>query len=205
MKLIYGITVSNEIEEVKRLLSFLKKHTKDEIVVQYDTTKASPELITSIEEYDVYTVGYPFKNDFSEFKNHLNEFCEYRDADYIFQLDADEMISEFLIKSLKAIIEINPLIDLFNVPRINTVEGITDEHIEKWEWHLNSKKWINFPDYQGRIYRPNLKWYGNVHERIVGYKINSLLPESELYCIQHHKIIERQEKQNQFYQSFNAS
>jgi hypothetical protein len=109
------------------------------------------------------------------------------------------MISEYLVKSINSIIELNPTVDLFKVPRINTVEGLTDEHIEKWGWSINSKKWINFPDYQTRIYRSKLRWYKKVHEVIVGHKVSSVLPDSEQYCILHHKTIERQESQNKFY------
>jgi hypothetical protein len=58
---------------------------------------------------------------------------------------------------------------------------------------------INFSDYQGRIYKSGLKWSGKVHEKIIGSKKYSLLPEDFVYCIQHYKTIERQEKQNNYY------
>jgi len=58
---------------------------------------------------------------------------------------------------------------------------------------------INAYDMQGRIYRKGMSWYGKVHERIIGGQKFSSLPLDEEYCIQHHKTIERQEKQNNLY------
>ena len=110
------------------------------------------------------------------------------------------MISEYMIKNLHEILELNKEVDLIHVPRINTVSGLTDEHIKKWGWSVNEKGWVNFPDYQGRIYRKKMSWYGKVHERIIGGQKFATLPnDDEDYCIQHHKEISRQEKQNNFY------
>lgn len=199
MKLIYGITVSTEIDEIKRLLSFLKSHTTDPIIVQYDATKVTENLLHILKDYDVNVIGFPFNNDFSEFKNQLSVVAKALGGDYIFQLDADEMISEYMVKSIKSIIEMNPNVDLFSLPRINTVEGLTHDHIYKWGWYLNNRGYINFPDFQGRIYRSDMMWFGNVHEKIVGSKNSTLFPEEEIYCIQHHKTIKKQESQIMFY------
>jgi hypothetical protein len=47
-----------------------------------------------------------------------------------------------------------------------------------------------------------MSWYGKVHERILGgQKFSSLPTDDDDYCIQHHKTIERQEKQNNFYKT----
>ena len=106
-----------------------------------------------------------------------------------------------MVQNLHEILKLNPSVDLIFVPRINTVKNITQEHIDKWGWKINEKNWINFPDTQGRIYRKGMSWYGKVHERIIGGQRFSSLPTDEEYCIQHHKSIERQEKQNNFYNS----
>ncbi len=60
---------------------------------------------------------------------------------------------------------------------------------------------INFPDYQWRIYKniPTIKWINKVHERLNGFKIYSTLPPLDEFCLLHPKTIERQEKQNEFY------
>ena len=89
------------------------------------------------------------------------------------------------------------------MPRVNTVEGLTQEHINKWHWQVNEKGWVNFPDYQGRIWRnrPNIMWKNKVHEVLTGYKEHTYLPTEEEFCFYHHKKIDRQEKQNKFYES----
>ncbi len=60
---------------------------------------------------------------------------------------------------------------------------------------------INFPDYQWRLYqnKPDIKWKNKVHERLVGFKSYSQLPADISWCLMHHKEINRQEKQNMFY------
>ena len=73
-------------------------------------------------------------------------------GDYVFHLDADEIPHETLIEQLHTILDMND-IDLVWIPRINTVEGITQEHIDKWGWKVTSKGWINYPDYQARVYK----------------------------------------------------
>ena len=105
------------------------------------------------------------------------------------------------MKNIKGILEANPTIDLYWVPRVNTVDGITQEHINKWRWNVNEKGWVNFPDYQGRIWRnrPNIMWKNPVHEVLVGYKEHTQLPAEEEFSFYHPKEIDRQEKQNKFY------
>lgn len=204
MKISFGITVSTELNEIKELVPFIlknKKH-KDEIIILYDEKNGNPEVLDFLLPFNdnpnVQTWRSNDWNDnFADWKNKLNSYCS---GDYILQLDADEMISEYLVKNIHEIILLNPEIDLYYLPRINTVDGITEEHIKKWGWRLDSENRINHPDYQGRLYKKSLMWEGKVHERIVGFSKYSLLPtEEDLYCIQHHKTITKQEKQNNYY------
>ncbi len=205
MKISFAITVCNEYEEIKQLVPFLIKNKRinDEIVILYDNKNGDERVIDFLLEFNklpnVQTWrSFDFNNDFAEWKNKLNEYCT---GDYIFQLDADELISEYMVKNIDQIIEANEEIDLFFVPRINTVKGLTEEHVKKWRWNVDAEGRVNFPDYQGRIYRSSLKWGGKVHERIVGAKFYSLLPTEEMYSLSHHKTINRQEKQNDFYEN----
>ena len=205
MKISFAITVCNELEEIKRLVPFLLKHKRaqDEIVVLYDDTNGNPEVLDFLLPYNKFPNVqtwrcFDWNNNFSDFKNILNGYCK---GDYIYQLDADEIISEYMVKNLHKILEMNPGVDLIFVPRINTVDGLTEGHIKKWGWNVNDKGHINFPDSQGRVFRKGMSWYGKVHERIYGGQKFSSLPLDEEYCIQHHKTIERQEKQNNYYQS----
>ena len=98
-------------------------------------------------------------------------------------------------------IDNNPEVDIFWVPRINKVEGLTQAHIDKWGWNVDPKGRVNFPDYQCRILRniKEIKWENKVHEVLKGHKTESHLPANNEFCIHHPKTIERQEKQNEFY------
>jgi glycosyltransferase involved in cell wall biosynthesis len=199
----YAITACNEHIELERLLDQLHEHIRpeDEIVVQLDNT-ATDEVKKVAEKYNVgnlyhyHRIIFGLNNDFSAFKNNLKEHCL---RDYIFQIDADEYLSDQLIENIHQILELNPDIELYAVSRINTVEGVTQDHIQKWGWNVNVDGWVNYPDYQTRILKniPEIKWINKVHERLVGSKVNIALPEG--YDLIHPKTIERQEKQNNYY------
>jgi hypothetical protein len=211
MKISYAIPVCNEREEIERLLSFLieNKRDKDEIVIFYDVVNGTKEVweylrtitlgltYNPIEHHPIRWYSYDFDGDFSEMKNELTEMCT---GDYIFQIDADELPHKYLVDYLHEILDMNN-IDVMRVPRINTVKGITEEHIQKWGWNVNEKEWVNFPDYQWRIYRRNdsIRWKNKVHEVLEGYKTMANFPPSEEFSLYHPKTIERQEKQNNYY------
>ena len=202
MKISYAITVCNELEEVKRLVNFLlsSKREEDEIVILFDKQNGSIQVRQYISDLpkQVTVQRSNFSGHFADWKNLLNSFCE---GDYIFQIDADELPNEELINGLPYILEINQDVDVFRVPRVNTVEGLTPQHIQKWGWNVNEKGWVNWPDYQWRIYKntPEIKWKNKVHEVLEGYKTMTLLPLHEDYSIYHPKTIDRQEKQNNYY------
>jgi glycosyltransferase involved in cell wall biosynthesis len=202
----YAITVCNELEEITKLLNFLQQRIteQDEIVVQYDEENVTPEVLDYLKIMDKMhsnhtVVGFPLNKDFASFKNNLKSHCT---KDYIFQIDADELPSEFMVENLGTVLERNP-VDLVFVPRINTVEGLTEKHIKKWGWRVDDQNRINFPDYQTRIYRrtEDITWMNKVHERITGYDNFSNFPAQDEWCLTHHKSIDKQEKQNDFYET----
>ena len=199
LRISYAITACNEHVELDRLLDQLTNNIRpeDEIVVQMDTT-ATNEVVSVIEKYNLIKYYYPLNNDFATFKNNLSKHCT---KEFIFQIDADEYPHPFLLESLPEILEYNYNVDVFLTPRINTVEGLTEQHIQQWGWNVNDKGWVNFPDYQWRIWKNSnkIKWINKVHERLDGFNEYSVLPQSEEYCLFHPKDIKRQEKQNQFY------
>lgn len=201
----YAVTVCNEINEITNLINFLHPRLKkdDEILVQYDSDSATNQIkdylkIIAQLHKNIRVIEFPLNKDFASFKNNLKNHAN---GIFIFQIDADEMPSEYLIENIHSFLEYNKDVDLFFVPRINTVEGLTKKHIDKWRWKVNENGWVNFPDYQTRLYRrtSEIEWQGKVHERIVGYNTLSVLPQEEIYCLYHHKQIERQEKQNELY------
>ena len=204
MKISYAITVCNELEEIKRLIPFLykRKRPEDEICVLLDKPKVSQSLLDILywwSSNDWITLKESvFQGHFANWKNELTKMCS---GDYIFQIDADEYPHEYLIESLPEILETNSKVEVYVVPRVNTVEGLTPEHITKWEWYVNENGWVNWPDYQWRIYKnsPDIKWENKVHEVIEGYKTMAQLPAHEDLSLYHPKTIERQEKQNNYY------
>ena len=202
MRISYAITVCNELEEVKRLVNFLlsNKRKQDEIVILFDEENGTDEVFNYIESqvYDCEVFCEKFKGHFADWKNELTSHCT---GNYIFQIDADELPNEELINGLPYILEVNQEVDVFLVPRVNTVEGLTPQHIQRWGWNVNDKQWVNWPDYQWRIYKniPQIQWKNKVHEVLDGYKTMSLLPREEEFALYHPKTIDRQEKQNNYY------
>lgn len=202
MKISYGLTVCNEHAELENLITFLSKYPKDvdEIVIVYDQNRVTPEVLDVIEKYKDSSIAHPFdfKQNFLENKNYLNSKCT---GDYIFQIDADEVPHEILVQSLKQVLSANP-VELLITSRVNRVEGLTQEHINKWSWRVNEQGWVNFPDAQKRIYKndPSIKWSGHqVHGMVEGFKTYVALPFEERFSIYHNKQINRQEQQNARY------
>ena len=207
MKISYAIPVCNELVEITKLLNFLKINIdkEDEVIVLFDTNNGSPKIEEFLRAKSVnptFFRWYPYHFDghFANMKNHLKSLCE---GDWIFQIDADELPHESLITNLKELLKLNATTEMLMVPRINTVEGITQEHINKWRWNVNEKGWVNWPDYQTRIIQnsPKIKWQNKVHEQIIGISTKGALPMEEEWCLYHPKTIERQEIQNKFYDS----
>ena len=204
MKISYAITVCNELEEITKLLDFLFKHRRkeDEIVVLFDKGNGTAEVWNRLSELknedNVVVRAKTFKNHFADWKNYLTELCS---GEYIFQIDADEIPHQSLIASLPSILKNNPDNEVYLVPRVNTVEGLTESHINKWRWNVDEKGWVNYPDYQWRIWKnkPEIKWVNKVHEKLDGYKKFATLPAEEILSLYHHKDIKRQEKQNEYY------
>jgi hypothetical protein len=204
MKISYAITVCDELEEIKRLVTFLLEHkdVRDEIVITFDHKNGSKEvekyLRSQTEEISWHTAWPPFERDFSKLKNYTKSMCK---GDYIFHLDADEYPNKILMEQLPQILEIND-VDLIWIPRVNTVEGLTDEWANKWGWRVTENGWVNYPDYQSRVFRnvDEIFWQNKVHERIVGAKTYAHLPPHEELSLYHSKTIDKQIKQNELYE-----
>jgi glycosyltransferase involved in cell wall biosynthesis len=195
-----AITVCNEYKELETLLDYLQERALSpdyEIIIQIDKDNYTDDVIGVIINRGIKHHFFPLNKDFAAYKNELIKHCS---GEYIFQIDADEIPSVDLLNMLPSILESNPDVDVYLVPRINTVSGITEEHILKWRWKYENER-INFPDYQWRIYKntSSIKWVNKVHERLAGFKTYTTLPAQDEFCLLHPKTIERQEKQNNFY------
>ena len=205
MRICYKILTHNETDSLEKLLDFLFENIKeqDHIIVVDDFSDAPTRKILSkyaeSNQYDYYQ--HELGGDFSKQHNYANSLVR-EEFDYIFCIDADEIPNKWLIENIHEILESND-VDLIWLPRVNTVEGITEEHIQRWGWRVNEQGWVNFPDYQGRIYRndKSIYWVNPVHEVVEGAKKVSHFPPQEEFCLYHPKDIERQEKQNELYEN----
>jgi hypothetical protein len=211
MKITYGVTVCDEAEELNSLLNFLLLHIdeEDEIIVLRDTGKTNTDVTNIMFKYSSAfkeknitfgMVDAELNKDFASFKNNLIEISK---GDYLFQIDADEIPNQFLIENIKPILKVNTDIDCFYIPRVNKVNGLTHKHIQLWRWNVDEEQRVNFPDPQMRLFKlgKGIKWKNKVHEVLDGYKTISTLPyDTEDFCLYHIKSIEKQEKQNNFYE-----
>lgn len=200
----FAITTHNEGEYIQDLLDQLVPYceeSNDEIVIVDDIS--TDEYTRSIlDAYDgtefIHLHQHALNNDFATHKNFVNSMCS---GDYIFQIDADEKLHPNLLRYLHDVVDNNTNIDLFLIPRVNVVTGLTQDDIQRWGWSVNEHGWVMFPDYQTRLYRNStqIRWEGKVHERITGYKTHAPLPAEEEWALYHVKDIIRQRNQNDFY------
>ena len=201
MQISYAILTHNEGECIERLFQTILeyKDPQDEIVVvdDYSTDELTLQILTDYSKNKhIKLYKNPLNNNFANQKNYLSSKCS---GDFIFNIDADEMVKPELLVNLKAIITSNPDVDLYAIPRENTVIGITPEHIRKWNWRLDENGFVNFPDNQLRIMKRNsfITWQNAVHEVPVGFKKFAFIPDE--FALEHVKSIEKQEHQNSFY------
>lgn len=216
MNISYLVTCRNEVAELERLLSQLYSaisKTDDEIVIlddfsdKEDTRKMlafHPLFSTSSKLGRV--IQHKLDNDFGTHKTFGSRQCA---GDYIVQLDADEYLSQPLLENIHEIIESNPTVELYRLPRVNIVRNATTDDAKKWGWQVTKLpefgdlpiiNWSN-GDYQSRIYKntEKIKWHKPLHETIVGASLVAHLPKEVDYAIIHDKTIERQRNQNEFY------
>ena len=110
MKISYSILTHNETDTLEKLLKFLVKwkQPQDEIVIlddYSDDIKTKQILDFYVSAHDIVFEERNLLNDFATQKNHLKSMCS---GDYSFNLDADEMISRWMMKNVHEIIESNP-------------------------------------------------------------------------------------------------
>lgn len=200
MTISYAICVCNEHKELYDLLTFLHevKRPNDEIVILRDENFINNKDVSTILVLfpDTKVIYREFNRDFAEHKNYLTQHCS---GDYIFNIDADEIPQETLIRTVEKMTEDKEPPDLLWVPRINICPGYTQNFLKKHKFSCNPNGWINWPDYQGRVYQKHLKWEGKVHEKIEGAKKSMGLPENGLIALWHIKSTTKQTNQNKLY------
>ena len=218
MKISYLITCSNETETLDRLLNrILSVLGNDELIILQDKNhfvshnETYEIIISAIGNIDIphvpniMHITHPLNNNYGAHKNYGIEQCS---GDYIFQIDGDELPSEYIIgENLHAIIESNPTIEAYAVPRINDFKGVTEEHAKQWGWRLDisptyNRPRVSWPDWQFRIFKRDysrISFNRRLHEKIEGYSSYVRLPENENYALLHDKTIAKQIETNQRY------
>jgi hypothetical protein len=208
MKLSYLITFSTETDSLENLLDMVTLHkcNDDEIVLLADVGNLGVETSEVLKEYlsrgvsNVFYWEHNLDNDYSSHKNWGAKQCK---SEWIMQLDGDECPTETLLINIKDIIEANPGIEAFWIPRINDFRGVTPEHAAKWGWRLTEsptykRPVVNWPDPQCRLFlnKPEIRWVGRLHERISGNNNFVYLPYDEDLALYHDKTIEKQVETN---------
>lgn len=209
MKISYVILYKDELQEIKQLLHQLTsyKDKEDEIVIVYDGNDDELEytllsyLITDIDNLIIEC--NKLDKDFANQRNYASKLCK---GDYIMHIDADELFDNNFFANIKEVLSSNADIEVFGFPRVNIVNNITPADIAKWHWKVDANGYINFPDYQMRLYKNNkkIKWEGKVHEHLVAFdSITTFqpIPVNEIFFLQHVKDINRQRKQNALYET----
>lgn len=203
MKISYQILCKNEDSSLEKLLDFLVTHKRDEdeINVCRDSLGENPTTLQVIDNFKNH-INYFEREITHTIHNQKNWLAEQASGDYLFYLDADELLYEEFISALPTIIETNPDVDIYFLPRINIVEGITQEYISQRGWQVNEKGWINFPDVQDRLFKHGggIKFNEIPHGRLLNEgKKYSFLPAEELYSIIHIKSFEKQTSDNSWH------
>jgi glycosyltransferase involved in cell wall biosynthesis len=214
MKISYLVTVHNETLELLQLIEKLKTHIdfvaiNDEVVVldDFSDNEDTKKILSKAKSYGFTVVQHALNKNFAEHKNYGSKRCV---GDFVCQIDADEYLFPNLLNNIHEIIESNPTVELYRVPRVNIVRGATDNDARNWGWHVTKLpefgelpiiNWGNGGDYQSRIYKNSLRiqWHKPLHETIVGADIVAHLPKEVDYAIIHDKTIDRQKAQNEFY------
>jgi glycosyltransferase involved in cell wall biosynthesis len=209
------ITTKNEGLYIDGLLTQLSRCVEpgDEIVIVDDYS----DDIDTLEILDKWRKSDELEDVIVFFQHHLNhDFASHKNfgldkctQPWIFQIDADELMAEAVEEYIHNVLQTNESFDLLLIPRINTVDGLTDEDIVKFGWKVNENGWVMWPDFQSRIFKNNgsIRWVGKVHERLVEVDEWTTLPSQDsetdeddgAWALIHVKAIERQRKQNEYY------
>lgn len=206
MKISYNISVFDELFEIKRSIEHIKKYKneEDEIVIVFDSKNGTEEVKSYLDSVsDIKVFDFKFNDNFAELKNYLKSKCT---GDFTFNLDADEMIGQYLLENMHSLVdEYSSQGEIILIPRINfLVDDVVPEGDGYWNFAYNSPKdpTGNFPDYQGRLLKntPEIKWIRKLHEIQTGGRVVHLPPEDRLSII-HIKTRKRHEDRGKYYSS----
>ena len=131
------VTCKNEGVQLKTLLELLYDYREDCECVILDDYSDDPYTLMVLDnapkQHFFRVEKHKLDNDYGAHKNYGKDLCR---GKYIFQIDADELPSVYLLQNIVEILKSNENIDLFYVPRINKFEGVTSEDVNRWGWTL---------------------------------------------------------------------
>ena len=197
----YAICVCNESRELGDLLHVLESSIfhSDEIVVLVDTSKVTRNVWDILQKYPWISVHQrEFTGNFADHKNYLTSLCH---GSHVFNIDADEIPSHFLIENVYKLLEF----DLVYVPRVNILAGASPAYLEKHNFSISKEGFINYPDYQGRIFSSKLRWESKLHEHIVGAKRVTQIQADPNLSLWHIKSLTKMDAQNDLYQTLSKN
>lgn len=189
-----------EARELDDLLYYLLCVEKvDDVNVLIDSTKVTDDVRAIVTRYGdkISVCERAFDGDFAAHRNYHIEQCS---GDFIFMLDADEIPQTDLIRVARSLCSDDD-VDIVYVPRINIVPGYTPAWLDSHKFHINNTGWINWPDYQGRLFRNDsaIRWKGSVHEKLSGSERVRAISADPKLALWHIKSLRRQDSQNACY------
>lgn len=143
MKISFAICTHNEGHYIRTLLTRLTEFIRAdkpsgieyEIVVVDDFSDDLETVQTFLDFKEHITLKHHLlSKDFATHKNYMNSLCT---GDWIINLDADEWLTDDFMGYISMIIEANPDIEAYWIPRVNTVEGLTLRHLQRWNWMIS--------------------------------------------------------------------
>ena len=176
----------NDEECIRDTMENVTPYVTDDFVIT--DGGSTDKTISIIEEYGNNLIHRKWADNFEIQKNNS---LDHANQEWRIWIDADETYEPIFWNQLCWYIRDADSrgVDCINVPRINTVDGVTQEFADQNSWNLSYFNWVNYPDYQQRIFKSHCKFAGRTHERIINVKKDAALVG--VHC-KHPKTLERQ-------------
>ena len=176
----------NDEECIRDTMENVEPYIVDDFVIT--DGGSTDKTIDIIKEYDTNLLHRKWADNFEIQKNNS---LEHANQEWRIWIDADETYDPIFWNQLSWYIRDAEArdVDCINVPRINIVHGLTPEFAKENAWNISYFNWVNYPDYQQRVFRGHCKFAGRTHERIINVKKDAALVG--VHC-KHPKTLDRQ-------------
>ena len=176
----------NDEECIRDTMENVTPYVTDDFVIT--DGGSTDQTIDIIKEYDTNLLHKKWADNFEIQKNYSLDSAN---QEWRIWIDADETYEPIFWNQLVWYIRDAQQrgVDCINVPRINIVHDLTPEFAEENSWNISYFNWVNYPDYQQRIFKSHCKFAGRTHERIINVKKDAALVGA--HCV-HPKSLDRQ-------------